>query len=68
MRMFLWIILFSLASSYTLKFFLVKQVQELGVQLETGLSVLSVGSLIFYGMLFLAINKSVIRKSVEELR
>jgi hypothetical protein len=57
-----------LASSYTLKFFLVKQVQELGVQLETGLSVLSVGSLIFYGMLFLAINKSVIRKSVEELR
>lgn len=68
MRMFLWILLFSLVSSYTLKFFLVKQVQELGVQLETGLSVLSVGSLIFYGMLFLAINKSVIRKSVEELR
>ena len=68
MRMFLWILLFSLVSGYTLKYFLAKQVQQLGVHLEPGLSVLSVGSLIFYGVLFLAINKRVIRKSVEELR
>jgi hypothetical protein len=68
MFLFLGILILSLFGSFMIKSYLISQAREIEIIINNGFTMLSIGGLLLYGTIFLATNKSVIQKSVNNLR
>lgn len=68
MFLFSGILILSLFGSYMIKSYLISQAQEIEIIINNGFTMLSISGLLLYGTIFLATNKSVIQKSVNDLR
>lgn len=68
MFLFSGILILSLFGSFMIKSYLISQAQEIEIIINNGFTMLSIGGLLLYGTIFLATNKSVIQKSVNDLR
>jgi hypothetical protein len=68
MFLFLGILILSLFGSFMIKSYLISQAREIEIIINNGFTILSIGGLLLYGTIFLATNKSVIQKSVNNLR
>lgn len=68
MFLFSGILILSLFGSFMIKSYLISQAQEIEIIINNGFTMLSISGLLLYGTIFLATNKSVIQKSVNDLR
>ena len=67
LRLFLWVLGGAILAGYACKWILVEQALRFGVDLNPGVSLATLAFVSAYALLFLFVNKRVIKNSVEDL-